>query len=247
MHIVRLRLAGFKSFVEATDLIVEPGLTGVVGPNGCGKSNLLEALRWAMGETSHKSMRAAAMDDVIFAGTTTRPARNHASVTLFIDNAGRTAPAEFNDQDTLEVTRHIEREAGSAYRINGREARARDVKILFEDAATGARSPALVRQGQIAELVNAKPEQRRRILEDAAGTAGLSSRRHDAELRLRAAEGNLARLADVLGGLGSQIAGIETAGAGGGAVQGDFGRHPWGGGHGAISRLAGGPWRCGER
>ena len=209
MHITRLRLAGFKSFIEPTDLLIERGLTGVVGPNGCGKSNLLEALRWAMGEASHKSMRAAAMDDVIFAGTTTRPARNHASVTLFIDNSARRAPAGFNDSDTLEVMRHIEREAGSAYRINGREARAKDVKILFEDAATGARSPALVRQGQIAELVNAKPEQRRRILEDAAGTAGLSSRRHDAELRLRAAETNMERVGDVLGGLTSQINGLK--------------------------------------
>ncbi len=209
MHITRLRLAGFKSFVEPTDLLIEPGLTGVVGPNGCGKSNLLEALRWAMGEASHKSMRAAAMDDVIFSGTTTRPARNHASVTLFIDNSARRAPSEFNDSDTLEIMRHIEREAGSAYRINGREARAKDVKILFEDAATGARSPALVRQGQIAELVNAKPEQRRRILEDAAGTAGLSSRRHDAELRLRAAEGNLEKVADVLGGFLTQINGLK--------------------------------------
>ena len=209
MHITRLRLAGFKSFVEPTDLLIERGLTGVVGPNGCGKSNLLEALRWAMGEASHKSMRAAAMDDVIFAGTTTRPARNHASVTLFIDNSARRAPAEFNGSDSLEIMRHIERDAGSAYRINGREARAKDVKILFEDAATGARSPALVRQGQIAELVNAKPEQRRRILEDAAGTAGLSSRRHDAELRLRAAETNLERVGDVLGALTSQINGLK--------------------------------------
>ena len=209
MHITRLRLTGFKSFVEPTDLLIEPGLTGVVGPNGCGKSNLLEALRWAMGEASHKSMRAAAMDDVIFAGTTTRPARNHASVTLFIDNSQRRAPAEFNDADALEIVRHIEREAGSAYRINGREARARDVKILFEDAATGARSPALVRQGQIAEIVNAKPEQRRRILEDAAGTAGLSSRRHDAELRLRAAEANLLRVADVLGALSGQLSTVK--------------------------------------
>src|SRR5450631_1683085 len=200
MHINRLRLLGFKSFVEPTELVIEQGLTGVVGPNGCGKSNLLEALRWVMGETSHKSMRAAAMDDVIFSGTNTRPARNSAEVTIFLDNAERKAPAEFNGGDVIEITRRIEREAGSAYRINGREARARDVKILFEDAATGARSPALVRQGQIGEIVNAKPEQRRRILEDAAGTAGLSSRRHDAELRLRAAEGNLERVADVLGG-----------------------------------------------
>ena len=188
---------------------IEPGLTGVVGPNGCGKSNLLEALRWVMGETSHKRMRAAAMDDVIFSGTSTRPARNIAEVTIFLDNSERQAPAEFNDNDVLEVTRRIEREAGSAYRINGREVRARDVKILFEDAATGARSPALVRQGQIAEIVNAKPEQRRRILEDAAGIAGLHSRRHEAELRLKAAEGNLARLDDILGQLHSQIESLK--------------------------------------
>ena len=205
MHMNRLRLLGFKSFVDPTDLIIEPGLTGVVGPNGCGKSNLLEALRWVMGETSHKSMRAAAMDDVIFSGTNSRPARNWAEVTIFLDNSKRTAPAEFNDVDTIEITRRIEREAGSAYRINGRDARARDIKLLFEDAATGARSPALVRQGQIAEIVNAKPEQRRRVLEDAAGIAGLHSRRHEAELRLKAAEGNLARLGDIIGQLASQL------------------------------------------
>ncbi len=209
MKISRLRLLGFKSFVEPTELVIEPGLTGVVGPNGCGKSNLLEALRWVMGESSHKSMRAAAMDDVIFSGTNTRPARNSAEVTIFLDNAERKAPAEFNGTDTIEITRRIEREAGSAYRINGREARARDVKILFEDAATGARSPALVRQGQIGEIVNAKPEQRRRILEDAAGIAGLHSRRHEAELRLKATEANLARLNDVLGQLGSQVESLK--------------------------------------
>jgi chromosome segregation protein len=209
MKISRLRLLGFKSFVEPTELVIEPGLTGVVGPNGCGKSNLLEALRWVMGETSHKSMRAAAMDDVIFSGTATRPARNTAEVTIFIDNADRQAPAEFNAHDTLEVTRRIEREAGSAFRINGRDVRARDVRILFEDAATGARSPALVRQGQIGELVNAKPEQRRRILEDAAGIAGLHSRRHEAELRLKAADGNLARINDILGQLTTQIESLK--------------------------------------
>ena len=204
MKITRLRLLGFKSFVDPTELVVEPGLTGVVGPNGCGKSNLLEALRWVMGESSHKSMRAAAMDDVIFSGTTARPERGSAEVTMFLDNSERRAPAEFNDSEVLEVTRRIEREAGSAYRINGREVRARDVKVLFEDAATGARSPALVRQGQIGELVNAKPEQRRRILEDAAGIAGLHTRRHEAELRLRAAEANVERLSDVVGQLQSQ-------------------------------------------
>ena len=209
MQITRLRLLGFKSFVEPTELVIERGLTGVLGPNGCGKSNLLEALRWVMGETSHKSMRAAAMDDVIFAGTNHRPPRNMAEVTVFLDNAERTAPAEFNDQDVLEITRRIERDAGSAYRVNGRDVRARDVKILFEDAATGARSPALVRQGQIGEIVNAKPEQRRRILEDAAGVAGLHSRRHDAELRLKAAEGNLARLADIVGQLTSQMESLK--------------------------------------
>jgi chromosome segregation protein len=209
MKMTRLRLLGFKSFVEPQEIIIEGGLTGVVGPNGCGKSNLLEALRWAMGETSHKSMRAAAMDDVIFAGTTHRPARNWAEVTITIDNSERQAPAEFNDSDVIEITRRIEREAGSAYRINGREARARDVKLLFEDAATGARSPALVRQGQIGEIVNAKPEQRRRILEDAAGVAGLASRRHEAELRLNAAEANLARVGDVLGGLTTQVEALK--------------------------------------
>ena len=205
MQITRLRLVGFKSFVEPTELLIERGLTGVVGPNGCGKSNLLEALRWVMGETSHKSMRAAAMDDVIFAGTNTRPARNVAEVTIILDNSERKAPVEFNDRDEIEITRRIEREAGSAYRINSVEARARDVKILFEDAATGARSPALVRQGQIGELVNAKPENRRRILEDAAGVAGLHSRRHEAELRLKAAEGNLQRMNDLKGSLVSQL------------------------------------------
>ena len=209
MHITKLRLLGFKSFVEPTELVIEKGLTGVVGPNGCGKSNLLEALRWVMGETSHKSMRAASMDDVIFSGTTTRPGRNLAEVTMFVDNSARLAPAEFNDTDVLEITRRIEREMGSAYRVNNRETRARDIKILFEDAATGARSPALVRQGQIAEIVNARPEQRRRILEDAAGVAGLHSRRHDAELRLRAAETNLARVADMLGQINSQVEALK--------------------------------------
>ncbi len=156
MKLNKLRLLGFKSFVEPTDFHIEQGLTGVVGPNGCGKSNLVEALRWVMGETSHKSLRAAGMDDVIFSGTNTRPARNTAEVMLFLDNADRSAPAQFNEHETLEISRRIEREKGSMYRLNGREVRARDVQLVFADASTGARSPALVHQGRIGEIIQAK-------------------------------------------------------------------------------------------
>jgi len=209
MKLTRLRLHGFKSFVEPTDFMIEPGLTGVVGPNGCGKSNLVEALRWAMGETSHKSLRAADMDAVIFAGSGNRPSRNHAEVVMTIDNTDRSAPAAVNDREILEISRRIEREAGSVYRINGRDVRARDVQILFADAATGARSPALVHQGKIGEIIQAKPEQRRRVLEDAAGVAGLHARRHEAELRLKAAETNLTRVEDVIGQLAGQIDGLK--------------------------------------
>src|SRR6202048_2595435 len=209
MKFTRLRLIGFKSFVEPTDFLIEPGLTGVVGPNGCGKSNLVEALRWVMGETSHKSLRAADMDDVIFSGTGARPRRNHAEVAIHVDNAARKAPAEFNEYDALDVSRRIERDAGSTYRINGREVRARDVHILFADASTGARSPALVHQGRIGEIIQAKPEQRRRVLEEAAGVAGLHARRHEAELRLKAAETNLGRLEDVIGQLAGQMDGLK--------------------------------------
>ncbi len=205
MKLTRLRLIGFKSFVEPTDFLIEPGLTGVVGPNGCGKSNLVEALRWVMGENSYKSMRATDMDQVIFAGSGNRPARNHAEVAMAIDNADRTAPQVYNEHEQLEVARRIEREQGSTYRINGREVRARDVQILFADASTGARSPALVHQGRIGEIIQAKPEQRRRVLEEAAGISGLHARRHEAELRLRAAEQNLLRLEDVIGQLASQM------------------------------------------
>ncbi len=209
MKLTRLRLLGFKSFVEPTDFMIEPGLTGVVGPNGCGKSNLVEALRWVMGESSHKSMRAASMDDVIFNGNNTRPARNNAEVAMTIDNSERSAPASFNDTDMLEVARRIEREAGSNYRINGRDVRARDVQILFADASTGARSPALVHQGRIGEIIQAKPEQRRRVLEEAAGVAGLHARRHEAELRLKAAENNLLRVEDVVGQLATQMEALK--------------------------------------
>jgi chromosome segregation protein len=209
MKLTRLRLIGFKSFVEPTDFLIEPGLTGVVGPNGCGKSNLVEALRWVMGESSFKSMRAASMDEVIFSGSNSRPARNNAEVAISVDNADRSAPAAFNDDDAIEIARRIEREAGSSYRINGREVRARDVQILFADASTGARSPALVHQGRIGEIIQAKPEQRRRVLEEAAGISGLHARRHEAELRLKAAETNLLRVEDVIGQLAAQIDGLK--------------------------------------
>src|ERR1700674_738888 len=205
MKFERLRLTGFKSFCDSADFKIEPGLTGVVGPNGCGKSNLVEALRWVMGESSHKAMRAADMDDVIFSGTNSRPARNNAEVAMVIDNAARKAPAQFNEHETLDVSRRIERESGSTYRINGREVRARDVQILLADASTGSRSPALVHQGRIGEIIQAKPEQRRRVLEEAAGIAGLHARRHEAELRLRAADQNLLRLEDVINQLTTQI------------------------------------------
>jgi len=188
MQIKRLRLSGFKSFVDAADLRIEPGLTGVVGPNGCGKSNLLEALRWTMGENSPKSMRGAGMDDVIFAGTDARPARDFAEVSIL---------AEIDGGET-EVVRRIERGAGSAYRIDGRDVRAKDVALLFADAATGAHSPALVSQGRIGAVIAAKPAERRAMLEEAAGIAGLHVRRKDAEQKLRATETNLARLDEIM-------------------------------------------------
>ena len=197
MQFQRLRLSGFKSFVDATDFRIEPGLTGVVGPNGCGKSNLLEGLRWVMGANSAKAMRGSGMDDVIFSGSGGRPGRNHAEVTLTIDNADGTAPVGLGGHPVLEVVRRIDRGAGSTYRVNGKEVRARDVQLLFADASTGANSPALVRQGQISELIAAKPQNRRLILEEAAGVSGLHSRRHEAELKVRAAEANLERLDDL--------------------------------------------------
>lgn len=209
LQFTRLRLAGFKSFVDPTELLIEPGMTGVVGPNGCGKSNLVEALRWVMGETSAKQMRGGEMDDVIFGGTSHRPARNLAEVTLVLDNAARAAPALFNDHTDIEVTRRIERGDGSLYRFNGKEVRAKDVQLLFADAATGARSTAMVSQGKVGQLIAAKPAQRRALLEEAAGISGLHSRRHEAELRLRAADANLERLSDVLSALDTQLGSLR--------------------------------------
>jgi chromosome segregation protein len=216
MQIKRLRLSGFKSFVEPAELRVEPGLTGIVGPNGCGKSNILEAIRWVMGEASPKSMRGAGMEDVIFAGTATRPSRDFAEVTMAIEVAGPATPLPLASgggpvrptgaSGDIEVTRRIERGAGSAYRVNGRDVRARDVGLLFADAATGAHSPALVSQGRISAIISARPAERRAMLEEAAGIAGLHVRRRDAEQRLRAAEANLTRLDELLADMEARAA-----------------------------------------
>ncbi|WP_029007674.1 chromosome segregation protein SMC [Azospirillum halopraeferens] len=209
MHFTRLRLSGFKSFVDPTDLVIEPGVTGIVGPNGCGKSNLVEALRWVMGETSARKLRGGDMDDVIFGGTSSRPARNLAEVAMVVDNRARTAPAGFNEADELEIVRRIERGSGSDYRINGKPVRARDVQLLFADNASGANSPALVSQGKVGQIIAAKPQDRRVLLEEAAGITGLHSRRHEAELRLKAAEGNLTRLEDVIGAMDTQLQSLK--------------------------------------
>jgi len=183
MRIKRIKLSGFKSFVEPAELRIEPGLTGVVGPNGCGKSNVLEAIRWVMGESSPKSMRGAGMDDVIFAGTAARPSRDFAEVSLLVErgDADLSGDLQFAGAGEVEVTRRIERGAGSAYRVNGRDVRAKDVALLFADAATGAHSPALVSQGKIAQVISARPTERRQMLEEAAGIAGLHARWHEAE------------------------------------------------------------------
>jgi chromosome segregation protein len=205
VRFTKLRLNGFKSFVDPTDLVIHDGLTGVVGPNGCGKSNLLEALRWVMGENRPTAMRGGGMEDVIFNGAATRTARNFAEVSLVIDNQERLAPSGFNDADQIEIVRRITRDAGSAYKANSKDVRARDVQMLFADASTGSHSPALVRQGQISELINAKPKARRRVLEEAAGISGLYARRHEAELKLAATEQNLTRVDDVLEQLAQQL------------------------------------------
>lgn len=196
MQIKRLKLSGFKSFVDAAELRIERGLTGIVGPNGCGKSNLLEAIRWVMGEGSAKSLRGGAMDDVIFAGTTQRPSRDFAEVSILAEGSAANDVNEFGRD--IEVVRRIERGAGSAYRINGRDVRAKDVALVFADAATGAHSPALVSQGRIGSIIAAKPAERRAMLEEAAGISGLHVRRKDAEQKLRATETNLTRLDEVL-------------------------------------------------
>ena len=209
MKFKKIKVTGFKSFVDPTEIIIEEGLTGIVGPNGCGKSNVVESLRWCMGETSPKSMRGSGMEDVIFSGTSDRPARNNAEVTISLDNKARTAPSEFNEEEEIQIKRKIGKDRGSEYRINGKEVRARDVQRLFADLSTGAHSPSLISQGRVGALINAKPIDRRAVLEEAAGISGLHSRRHEAELKLKAAETNLQRLKDIMRQLTSQISNLK--------------------------------------
>jgi chromosome segregation protein len=205
----RLRIAGFKSFADATTVEILPGLTGVVGPNGCGKSNVIEALRWAMGEANARNMRGAEMEDVIFAGTAGRASRNLAEVTLTLEDTAGLAPPPFHEAADLEISRKIERGSGSSYRVNGKEARARDVQTLFADLASGARASAMVSQGRVGALVNARPDERRALLEEAAGITGLHARRHEAELKLRAAEQNLSRAEDLKSQIESRLAELK--------------------------------------
>jgi chromosome segregation protein len=209
VHFRRLRIAGFKSFAEPVSVEIHPGLTGIVGPNGCGKSNVVEALRWAMGETSTRSLRAGEMEDVIFAGTAGRASRNLAEVTITLDETAGAVPPPFHEQPELEIIRRIERGSGSEYRVNGKEVRARDVQTLFADMASGAHASGMVSQGRVGSLITARPEDRRAVLEEAAGITGLHARRHEAELKLRAAEANLARAEDLRGQLEAQLGALK--------------------------------------
>lgn len=211
LKIDRFRLQGFKSFSEPAEVLIGSGMTGIVGPNGCGKSNLVEALKWAMGETSFKQMRAGdSMEDLIFAGTDTRPPRNSAEVVVTVDNSDRSAPAELNGADVLEVSRRMERGDGSSYKVNGKQVRARDVQILYKDAGIGAKSSALVSQGKVSDIIRAKPADRISIVDEAAGTAGLAERRRDADMRLRGAEENLEKAEALEEALSSQLTTLRS-------------------------------------
>jgi len=193
MEFKKIRLNGFKSFAEKTSVLIESGLTGIVGPNGCGKSNIVESLRWCMGETSAKSMRGSGMEDVIFSGTSNKPSKNIAEVSISLSNETKDGPHQYKEFDEIEVKRKIEKDKGSKFYINDKEVRAKDAQMFFADLSTGAHSPSIISQGRIGALVTAKPVDRRAILEEAAGIAGLHARRHEAELRLSAAENNLKR------------------------------------------------------
>ena len=193
MEFKKIQLNGFKSFAEKTNFLIEDGLTGIVGPNGCGKSNIVESLRWCMGETSAKSMRGSGMEDVIFSGTSNKPSKNIAEVSINLSNENKDGPHQYNELDDIEIRRKIEKDKGSKFYINNKEVRAKDAQMFFADLSTGAHSPSIISQGRIGALVTAKPSDRRAILEEAAGIAGLHVRRHEAELRLNAAENNLKR------------------------------------------------------
>ena len=193
MEFKKIQLNGFKSFVEKTTFVIEKGLTGIVGPNGCGKSNIVESLRWCMGETSAKSMRGSGMEDVIFSGTANKPSKNIAEVNITLDNLNKEGPAQYKELDIIDVKRRIEKDKGSKFYINEKEVRAGDARMLFADLSTGAHSPSMISQGRIGSLVTAKPSDRRSILEEAAGISGIHARRHESELRLSAAENNLKR------------------------------------------------------
>ena len=197
MNFKKLEITGFKSFSEKTTFLIENGLTGIVGPNGCGKSNIVESLRWCMGENSAKSMRGSGMEDVIFSGTSNKPSKNLSEVTLLLNNQNKEGPAQYKEFDEISIRRKIERDKGSKYYINDKEVRARDVQTFFADLSTGAHSPSLISQGRIGQLVTSKPIERKSILEEAAGISGIHARRQEAETRLNAAENNLKRADDL--------------------------------------------------
>jgi len=209
MEFKKIHLNGFKSFAEKTNFLIEEGLTGIVGPNGCGKSNIVESLRWCMGETSAKSMRGSGMEDVIFSGTSNKPSKNIAEVTISLTNENKGGPHQYNELDEIEIRRKIEKDKGSKFYINNKEVRAKDAQMLFADLSTGAHSPSIISQGRIGALVTAKPSDRRAILEEAAGIAGLHVRRHEAELRLGAAENNLKKADDLRRQQEKQLANLQ--------------------------------------
>ena len=212
MKFKSIRISGFKSFLEPTEIDLNEGLTGIVGPNGCGKSNIVEAMKWVMGENSARQMRGEGMDDVIFSGSNERPARNFAEVTIKLDNTEKKAPANFNQFDEIEISRKIEREKGSTYRVNSKQVRARDVQLIFADSASGARSSGIVSQGRISQIIESSLEERRVILEEAANIKGLHNRRHEAELKLNGATDNLSRLSDIENTYNEQLVELEKQG-----------------------------------
>ena len=209
MEFKKIQLNGFKSFAEKTNFLIEDGLTGIVGPNGCGKSNIVESLRWVMGETSAKSMRGSGMEDVIFSGTSNKTSKNIAEVSVTVANENNEGPVQFRNLDEISVRRKIEKDKGSKFYINDKEVRSRDAQMFFADLSTGAHSPSMISQGRIGALVTAKPTDRRAILEEAAGISGLHVRRHEAELRLSAAENNLKRADELRRQQEKQLANLQ--------------------------------------